>query len=56
MEIKEEDVNNDEEEDSDEEENDEEITEFIPPKLPDLPDPDLSSSKWNQVKGSRLLH
>ena len=43
--------NNDEEEDSAEEENDEEITEFIPPKLPDLPDPDLSSSKWNQVNG-----
>ena len=24
---------------------------FIPPKLPDLPDPALSSSKWNQVNG-----
>ena len=43
--------NDDEEEDSDEEENDDEITEFIPPDLPDLPDPALSSSKWNQVNG-----
>jgi len=43
--------NDDEEEDSDEEENDDEITEFIPPELPDLPDPALSSSKWNQVNG-----
>ena len=42
----------DEEEDSDEEENnDMDITEFIPPELPDLPDPVLSSSKWNQVNG-----
>ena len=42
----------DEEEDSDEEENDDmDITEFIPPELPDLPDPVLSSSKWNQVNG-----
>ena len=41
-----------EEEDSDEEENDDmEITEFIPPELPDLPDPALSSTKWNQVNG-----
>ena len=41
-----------EEEDSDEEENDDmDITEFIPPELPDLPDPVLSSSKWNQVNG-----
>ncbi|MDA9706605.1 hypothetical protein N9U94_05240 [Acidimicrobiaceae bacterium] len=46
-----------EEEDDDEEENDEEenddmeITEFIPPELPDLPDPALSSTKWNQVNG-----
>ena len=43
--------NDDEEEDTDEEENDDEITEFIPPELPDLPDPALSSSKWNQVNG-----
>ena len=43
--------NDDEEEDNDEEENDNEITEFIPPELPDLPDPALSSSKWNQVNG-----
>ena len=44
--------NGDEEEDSDEEENDDmDITEFIPPELPDLPDPVLSSSKWNQVNG-----
>ena len=43
--------NEDEEEDSDEEENEDEITEFIPPELPDLPDPALSSSKWNQVNG-----
>ena len=42
----------DEEEDSDEEKNDDmDITEFIPPELPDLPDPVLSSSKWNQVNG-----
>ena len=42
----------DEEEDGDEEENDDmDITEFIPPELPDLPDPVLSSSKWNQVNG-----
>jgi len=42
----------DEEEDSDEVENDDmDITEFIPPELPDLPDPVLSSSKWNQVNG-----
>ena len=42
----------DEEEDSDEEENDDmDITEFIPPELPDLPDPVLSSTKWNQVNG-----
>ena len=43
--------NDDYEEDTDEEENDDEITEFIPPELPDLPDPALSSSKWNQVNG-----
>ena len=43
--------NDDEEEDSDEEEADNEVTEFIPPELPDLPDPALSSSKWNQVNG-----
>ena len=42
----------DEEEDGDEEENDDmDITEFIPPELPDLPDPALSSTKWNQVNG-----
>jgi len=42
----------DEEEDSDEEENDDmDIREFIPPELPDLPDPVLSSTKWNQVNG-----
>ena len=41
-----------EEEDSDEEENDDmDITEFIPPELPDLADPVLSSSKWSQVNG-----
>ena len=43
---------NGDEEDVDEEENgDEETAKFIPPKLPDLPDPALSSSKWNQVNG-----
>jgi len=42
---------NDDEEDSDEEGADNEVTEFIPPELPDLPDPALSSSKWNQVNG-----
>ncbi len=42
----------DEKEDGDEEENDDmDITEFIPPELPDLPDPALSSTKWNQVNG-----
>ena len=42
----------DEEEDGNEEENDDmDITEFIPPELPDLPDPALSSTKWNQVNG-----
>ena len=42
----------DEEEEGDEEENDDmDITEFIPPELPDLPDPPLSSTKWNQVNG-----
>ena len=42
----------DDQEDSDEEENNDiDITEFIPPELPDLPDPVLSSSKWNQVNG-----
>ena len=36
----------------DEEENDDEETlNFIPPELPDLPDPALSSSRWNQVNG-----
>ena len=40
-----------EEENDDEEETDDEVTEFIPPELPDLPDPALSSSKWNQVNG-----
>ena len=35
-----------------EEENDnEEALNFIPPELPDLPDPPLSSSRWNQVNG-----
>ena len=43
--------NDDDEEDSDEEETDNEVEEFIPPELPDLPDPVLSSSKWNQVNG-----
>ena len=43
--------NNDDEEGSDEEETDNEVEEFIPPELPDLPDPVLSSTKWNQVNG-----
>ena len=35
-----------------EEENDnEEALNFIPPELPDLPDPALSSSRWHQVNG-----
>ena len=43
---------NDDEEDGGEGENtDEKTTNFIPPKLPDLPDPVLSSSRWNQVNG-----
>ena len=42
----------DEEEDGNEEDDDDmDITEFIPPELPDLPDPALSSTKWNQVNG-----
>ena len=41
-----EDIKPDEEEDSVEEE-----IQFIPPELPDLPDPALSSSQWNQVNG-----
>ena len=41
-----------EEESDNEEENDsEEALNFIPPELPDLPDPALSSSRWNQVNG-----
>ncbi len=52
----EENVNEEGEEESDneegEEENDnEEALNFIPPELPDLPDPALSSSRWNQVNG-----
>ena len=43
--------NDDGEEGSDEEETDNEVEEFIPPELPDLPDPALSSSQWNQVNG-----
>ena len=53
-----EDIKPDEEEDSDEvegsdeeEDSDEEEIQFIPPELPDLPDPALSSSQWNQVNG-----
>ncbi len=42
---------NDDEEDANEEENNEEDAKFIPPKLPYLPDPALSSSTWNQVNG-----
>ena len=42
-----EDIKQDEDLDEDE---DEEV-QFIPPELPDLPDPSLSSSKWNQVNG-----
>ena len=41
---------NDAEEDK-EENDDEETLNFIPPELPDLPDPALSSSRWNQVNG-----
>ena len=45
-------VSSDEEDvDFEEENNDAEIAEFIPPELPDLSDPPLSSSKWNQVNG-----
>ena len=43
--------NGDEEDVGEEENGDEETAKFIPPKLPDLPDPALSSSKWNQVNG-----
>ena len=42
-----------ENEDSEEENEDSEEDEvqFIPPELPNLPDPNLSSSRWNQVNG-----
>ena len=43
--------NGDEEDVGEEENGDEETAKFIPPKLPDLPDPALSSSRWNQVNG-----
>ena len=43
--------NDDEEGGGEEENDDEETAKFIPPKLPDLPDPALSSSRWNQVNG-----
>ena len=43
--------NDDEEGGGKEENDDEETAKFIPPKLPDLPDPALSSSRWNQVNG-----
>jgi len=38
-------------EEGEEENNNEEALNFIPPELPDLPDPALSSSRWNQVNG-----
>ena len=38
-------------EEGEEENNNEETLNFIPPELPDLPDPPLSSSRWNQVNG-----
>ena len=41
---------NDNEEDEEENDNEEALN-FIPPELPDLPDPALSSSRWNQVNG-----
>ena len=44
--------NDDDEDDNEEEDNtDEETAKFIPPKLPNLPDPALSFSMWNQVNG-----
>ena len=48
-----EDEDSDEDESSDEEESEDEEGEFeyIAPVLPDLPDPPLSSSEWNQVNG-----
>ena len=47
------DEDSDEDESSDEEESEDEEREFeyIAPVLPDLPDPPLSSSEWNQVNG-----
>ena len=49
------DEDSDEDEDLDEDddldEDEDEEVQFIPPELPDLPDPTLSSSKWNQVNG-----
>ena len=46
-----EDLDEDEDSDEDEDLDEDEEVQFIPPELPDLPDPTLSSSKWNQVNG-----
>ena len=46
-----EDSDEDEDLDEDEDSDEDEEVQFIPPELPDLPDPSLSSSKWNQVNG-----
>ncbi len=48
--------NQEDEEENDNQEGEEEIDDeetinFIPPELPNLPDPTLSSSRWNQVNG-----
>jgi len=51
--IKSDEDSEEENEDSEEENEDSEEDEvqFIPPELPNLPDPNLSSSRWNQVNG-----
>jgi len=42
--------NEDSEEENEDSEEENEV-QFIPPELPNLPDPSLSSSRWNQVNG-----
>ena len=50
IEISSEEENEDSEEENEDSEEENEV-QFIPPELPNLPDPSLSSSRWNQVNG-----
>ena len=50
IEISSEEENEDSEEENEDSEEENEV-QFIPPELPNLPDPNLSSSRWNQVNG-----